>query len=310
MKKYLLGFLASPIALGCDSKPFKRGADCNAILDEMFELGINVFDTARGYGRSEEVLGKWIRERNNRDKIFVYTKGCLPYLFSRMKPRCLKHDIEASLKALGTYIDCYLFHRDDKRCDLKEMLRIVNEYVVAGKIKHYGVSNWTKERIEAANKICEENGWEPISMVSNNMTAVKWVRDPWGGGDGCVSISRNEKEIAFYKETQIPMMSYSPVARGFLTGRVKSGDSSTWKAVDKWSRKAYLNAANLGTLKNIEIIAERKNMTVASVSLSYLVSKGANVFPVIGTTNKDRMKANLEALDNPLSEEEIRFIEQ
>ena len=310
MDKEINGIKVSPIALGCDSKPFKFGFDCTNILDDMLKLGINLFDTARGYGHSEEALGKWIKLRNNRDKIFIYTKGCLPGLFSRMNPRALRHDIETSLKTLGTYIDCYLFHRDDKRCDLKVMFGILNEYVAKGLIKSYGVSNWHKERIEEANRICKENGWPAISIVSNNMTAVKWVKDPWGGGDGCVSISRDKDEIEYYKANQIPMMSYSPLARGFLTGKVKSDYSATWNNIDGASRRAYLSKENLKVLNRIEALARKKKTTVANISLSYLASNGMNIFPVVGTTSAERMKENLNAISNPLTEEEVKIIEE
>ena len=310
MDKEINGIKVSPIALGCDSKPFKFGFDCTNILDDMLKLGINLFDTARGYGHSEEALGKWIKLRNNRDKIFIYTKGCLPGLFSRMNPKALRHDIETSLKTLGTYIDCYLFHRDDKRCDLKVMFGILNEYVAKGLIKSYGVSNWHKERIEEANRICKENGWPAISIVSNNMTAVKWVKDPWGGGDGCVSISRDKNEIEYYKANQIPMMSYSPLARGFLTGKVKSDYSATWNNIDGASRRAYLSKENLKVLNRIEALARKKKTTVANISLSYLASKGMNIFPVVGTTSVERMKENLNAISNPLTEEEVKIIEE
>ncbi|GEM_PF-6046690 len=309
MEKQILGLQVSPIALGCDSKPFKHGLDCTVLLDEMFKLGINLFDTARGYEHSEEVLGRWIKLRNNRDKVFVYTKGCLPLPFSRMNPKALRHDIEKSLKALDTYIDCYLFHRDDKNCDLKEMLSIVNEYVAAGKIKSYGVSNWTRDRVRLANEICKENGWAPIAMVSNNMTAIKWVKDPWGGGDGCVSISRDEREIAYYQRHQTPFMAYSPLARGFLTGKVRSDYSSTWNEIDSASKRAYFSKENLKVLSKIESVARKNNSTVADISLRYLVSKGINMFPVIGTISPERMKSNLEAIKKPLSEADVKLIE-
>lgn len=300
----------SKIALGCDSFPFKKDEGAEKVLEGMILAGINCFDTARGYSRSEEAIGKFLASgKVKREDVFVISKGCLPRPFPRLKKRCLLHDLNKSLATLNTYIDLYLLHRDDKRADLASIFSVLDRYRKEGKILRYGVSNWRKDRILEAQKICKEHGFAPIEAVSNNFTPVAWEKDPWGGGDGCVSVSRNGEEIRFYKETQLPLFSYSPLGRGFLTGRVHSGDEKTYSLLDRSAKRAYLSKRNLETLSKIEEVAKKRSESVPQVVLSYLVSSGMNVYPVIGSANPKRMGQNLEALKHPLSKEEMNFID-
>lgn len=308
--KTVSGKELSPIALGCDSLPFKKDKGAEEVLEGMISLGINCFDTARGYARSEEAIGKFLRSgKVKREDVFVISKGCLPRLFSRLKKRCLVADLDTSLKTLGTYIDLYLLHRDDQRADLVSIFSVLNQYRKEGKILRYGVSNWRKERIEEAMRICREHGFAPIEAVSNNFTPTVWEKDPWGGGDGCVSVSGNPEEIQFYRNTKMPLFSYSPLGRGFLTGRVKSGEKETYSVLDRSAKRAYLSKRNLETLKRIEEVAKKRSSTVAETSLAYIVSSGMAVYPVIGSTNPKRMKQNLDALKRPLSAEEVAYID-
>ena len=293
----------SPIALGCSSSTFSKGGDVTALLDACFASGVNVFDTARGYGHSEEVLSHYLKDKP-RDSYYLVSKGCLPYPFSRLKPRCLKKDLEKSLLTLDVdYIDCYLLHRDDKRADLVTIFSMLNEAKKEGKIRSYGVSNWTAKRIQEANEICKSRGFAPIEAVSNNFTLLPWARDPWGGGDGCVSLTGNEAELAYLKEHNIPLYAYSPLARGFLTGRVKSKDPETYKNADAASRRAYLSDANLARLSRIEEIAASLSLSVADLTLAYLCHLDVEVVPVIGTLSPKRIVSNMEAAQKELPSE-------
>lgn len=295
----------SPIALGCSSDTFKRGGDVTELLDACFAAGVNVFDTARGYGHSEEVLSRYLKTKP-RDSFYLITKGCLPLPFSRLKPRCLIKDLEKSLATLDLgYVDCYLLHRDDRRADLEAIFAILERYRKAGKIRSYGVSNWTADRIKEANQICISHGYAPLAAISNNFTLLPWVKDPWGGGDGCVSLTGNEKELRCLKENNLPLYAYSPLARGFLTGRVRSDDPSSLHKADKAARKAYLSDANIARLRRIEEIAQSLGLSVPDLTLSYLCHLDVKVIPVIGTLSPKRIAANALAAKTPLPPEVI-----
>ena len=297
------------IALGCDSKLFKHGGDITPIMDKCNELGLYIFDTARLYGKSEKVLGEYIRNHGPREKYFVISKGCHPYLWSRLNPRCLVKDLETSLKTLDIgYIDLYLLHRDDKRADLKAIIKILDKYQKAGKIKSYGVSNWTKDRMIEFNRTAKELGCEPISGVSNNFTLIPWVQDPWGGGDGCVSITSKKEEIDFMIENDLPLYSYSPLGRGFLSGRGKA-NINIGNYLDNASKRAYLSIDNLNRLAKIERIAAKLDLSVPQLTLAYLANHKMNVIPVVATTSVERLMENFASVQIKLDNDIMHDLE-
>ena len=137
-----------------------------SLLDRSFELGCNTFDTARIYWDSERTLGAWIRERRNRDKVVVISKGCHPHLLlrhPRLSASDVTHDLHASLKALGTdFIDLYLLHFDHPTARVEPVMERLNRHMDEGKISAIGASNWSHERIASANTFAAGNGPETI----------------------------------------------------------------------------------------------------------------------------------------------------
>ena len=301
--------ISSRIALGCDSKLFKLGGDITPIMEKCEELGLYIFDTARLYGESERVLGEYIRSHGPREKYFVISKGCHPYPWSRLNPRCLVKDLNKSLKILDIgYIDLYLLHRDDKNVDLKAIIKILDKYQKEGKIKHYGVSNWTKERIIEFNKVAKELGCEPVSGVSNNFTLIPWVNDPWGGGDGCVSFSDDKEAIEFMIKNNLPLYSYSPLGRGFLTGRGKANVDIV-NYLDSACKRAYLSKDNINKLSKIEKIAEKLGLNVPQLTLAYLANHKMNVIPVVATTSIERLEENASSVQIKLDDKIMQELE-
>ena len=119
----------SRIIYGCTTEAMMKGQNVNKLLDEIYALGINTFDTAENYGLSEVSLGNWMKERNNSNKVVVITKGCHPYDgVDRMTPEYLKQDIEQSFRRLQTdYIDIYLLHRDVLEVPVGPIVEVLNE---------------------------------------------------------------------------------------------------------------------------------------------------------------------------------------
>ncbi len=291
------------LAIGCDGRLFKTGEDVTALLDKAMELGLNVFDSARMYGESERVIGEYIRSHGPRDRYFVISKGCHPSLISRLNKKQLVRDMEKSLKTLDIgYIDLYFLHRDDHKCDLEEIIETLHDYMVQGKIKAYGVSNWKKDRIEEFNRICQSKGYPLCAAVSNNFTLVPWVHDPWGGGEGCVSISKDQAEIDFMVENNLPLYDYSPLGRGFLTGRDVS-------ELDSSAKRAYVSEDNLRRLTRIKEIAKELNLDVPSLTLAYLANHKMNVYPVVSTSSPARLEKNFQAMQVKLPKEVMDELE-
>lgn len=303
----------SRIFFGTAIRPMQMGKDANGLLDAVLALGINAFDCARGYGLAEKSLGKWIRERNNRERIVLLTK-CGNVNFKGevcVNRKVILSELNKSLKTLGvSYIDIYLLHRDDPRTPVSEIIDTLNACKRAGRIRTFGVSNWTHERIREANDYAASKGLEGFSVSSPNFGLARQVTDPWGGGCVTVSGPENTDARAWYTEKQMPVIAYSSLARGFFSGKFKAFDyEGARKVLDAPGQKGYLCEENMRRLRNAEILAEKYHCSVTDIALRYLFGSGMNVFAVMSTTNPKRLPSNVSAANHPLSREDIDFLE-
>jgi predicted dehydrogenase len=141
----------------------------SVILDDYFERGGNTIDTAYIYGggNSEKILGQWIKNRGIRDEIVILDKGGhTPYCY----PEAVKKEIETSLERMQTdYTDIYMLHRDNVEVPVEEFIDMFNEFIDQGKVKVFGGSNWSYQRIEEANTYADKNGKQGFSAVSKGM---------------------------------------------------------------------------------------------------------------------------------------------
>ncbi|WP_314856891.1 aldo/keto reductase [Stomatobaculum longum] len=308
-----VGKKISRIFLGTAISPFLDGKEADVLLDQMYALGINAFDSARGYGLSERVLGHWIKHRKNRENVVILTKcgNADPTGTVHIDRAVMINELKQSLSELGTdYVDILLLHRDDANTPIAEYLETFNDFVREGIITSFGVSNWTVERIQEANAYAAEHGLCPFSISSPNFGLAEQVNDPWGGN--CVTISgQGNKEVRdWYSRTNMPVLAYSALGRGFFSGRFEAGDYETAKSVlDAYAQKGYLYPVNMERLERCQILAEKRSCSVAQVAMSYIFSHSMNVFAVVSTTSPDRMKLNIEAAKLRLSEKEVIFLE-
>lgn len=299
----------SKVVLGCDSLPFRNGEDVSPLIDGCLSLGINVFDSAHKYGASERMLGSYFSSHHNRDKVIIISKAChsTPDGKSTLNPEILRSSIEESLSYLG-YIDIFFLHRDDVSMNLEEMLSILNEYKERGKIKIYGGSNWTSNRIEEANQLAKKHNWAPFMVSSPHYSLANWEHDPWGGVVSLTGVSQR-KERDYYLENQMPLFTYSPLARGYLSGRIHFSNYDEEKLIlKKDALWAYDSIDNKARLRRCELLASQKQTDVPSIALAYLFSSPLNLFPIIGTTNVERMKHNIEASEIKLTKEERAYL--
>lgn len=303
----------SRIFLGTAISPFLDGKEADDLLDQMYELGINAFDSARGYGLSERVLGHWVKHKKNREEVVILTKcgNATPTGTVHIDRAVMTNELKQSLSELGTdYVDILLLHRDDANTPIAEYLETFNDFVREGIIKSFGVSNWTVDRIQEANAYAAKHGLCPFSISSPNFGLAEQVNDPWGGN--CVTISgQGNKEVRdWYSRTNMPVLAYSALGRGFFSGRFEAGDYETAKSIlDAYAQKGYMYPVNMERLERCQILAEKRSCSVAQVAMSYIFSHSMNVFAVVSTTSPDRMKLNIEAAKLRLSEKEVIFLE-
>ena len=303
---------ASRIFFGTANGPMLAGEDVSPLLDGMLALGITAFDTARGYGQAERVLGDWMKARGNRDKLVLLSKcGDLKNGVVHLDRQVIEQELAESLRQLRTdHIDVYLLHRDDLNTPISEYIDTLNEAKRAGKIVCFGVSNWTVARIRAANAYAEATGQAGFAVSSPHYGLAEQVADPWGGG--CVTVSGNSRaaDRAWYAGNQMPVVAYSSLSRGFFSGRFRAGDyDAARKVLDGPAQKGYLCEGNMARLTRAEVLAEREGCPVAEIAVRYLFSSRMNLFAVLSTGSASRMRQNIAASRNPLCEEDVRYLE-
>ncbi|MFI3207049.1 MAG: aldo/keto reductase [Clostridia bacterium] len=282
------------------------------LLDDMFSLGINTFDTAAVYGNDGETkLIKWIAERDIHDKVVLITKGAHHNAWrKRLTPFDIMSDVTDSLSKKGAdYIDIYLLHRDDPSVPVAPIIDTLNRLYDSGKIRTFGASNWTSERIEMANEYAYKFNLMPFSSISPHYGLAEQVKDPWSGGV-TISGESNIKSREYYKANQMPIFCYSSLGKGFCSGKFKSHEKDkATEILSNETKRGYMYDCNFERLKRAEILSEKLNINIPQISLAWLTSQELNTFPIIYTSKKSSMIENISALDIKLNQKEIEYLD-
>jgi aryl-alcohol dehydrogenase-like predicted oxidoreductase len=294
------------------------GGDLNeaqsfALLDAAFELGCNTLDTAHVYceGESERVIGRWLRARRVRDQMVIITKGAHHNDDRRrLQPFDVTCDLYDSLARLQTdSVDLYLLHRDDLAAPVEPLIDVLNEHRQAGRIRAFGCSNWSVERLQAANAYARSNGLAPFVASSPQYSLAEQVDEPW---PNCITISGAAGEAVrdWYAREGMAVLAWSPLAGGFFSGRFRRDNLSTFeKELDRVCIRAYASEDNFKRLDRARILAEERGRTLAQVALAYVMAQPLNVFTVVGPSKGERFKANVEASTLRLSPQELAWLD-
>jgi len=300
----------SKIVMGTMIIGLNNYAESAALLDNAMRVGINAFDIAYVYGGgdSERAVGKWMEERGNREDVFIITKGAHPAGRSKVNPEDITADLTESLSRLRTdYIDAYLLHRDDPEKPVGPIMDILHEHCKAGKIRAFGGSNWTHERIAEGNAYAAAKGQTPMTVSSPNYGLCEQVDDPWG--PGCVTISGKTGEAGreFYKKSGIPVFAYSSLGRGLLSGRVTRENYK--ELLDGAALKAYAHEVNFARLDRARELAGQKGVSVPQIALAYILHQPFEVFPIVGTASEKELEETAAVIDITLTEQECAWLE-
>ncbi len=283
-------------------KPSNYDKVCQ-ILDRYAAIGGNTIDTAHGYcgGESEIAIGMWLKERNNRDDINILTKGAHhDENGPRVNPEAIRQDLNESLERLGTdYVDLYALHRDDPNVPVSVIIDALNEHIEAGRIKAIGGSNWTIERLQAANDYAAANGLIGFSFSSPNLSLAKANEPFW---KGCVST--DSADLKWHEENQLPILSWSSQARGFFTGRFTPEDRSNEDLV-----RVFYNDVNWERFSRAEKLAEIKGFTAIQIALAYVLNQSFPTSALIGAQSEKELLSCLEGSNIQLSREEVVWLE-
>ncbi|SHH84623.1 Predicted oxidoreductase [Butyrivibrio fibrisolvens DSM 3071] len=289
----------SRIFYGTAAEPFMSGGDGNDLIEQMVNMGVTAIDTARVYGHAEESVGRWLKIGNNRQRVTLLTKGGHPDMLwrSRLREKEVRKDLKTSLDKLCTdYVDIYLLHRDDPEVPVGEIVELLNDLYNEGKIRSFGGSNWTHERIEEANRYASDHGLIPFAVSSPCFSMAVPTREPW---PGCITIAGDDNEDArkWYIDNQMPVIAYSAMAAGFFSGRFKSEDyKGAKKVMSSDNYKTYVSEENMASLKVCEDIAKETGLSVSQVAFSWIYGQDMNVYAVVSTRSVERMKQNVDAM--------------
>ncbi|HEY3715430.1 MAG TPA: aldo/keto reductase [Jatrophihabitantaceae bacterium] len=286
-----------PICLG--GNVFGWTADepqSRAVLDVYAAAGGNFIDTSNSYliehGRSETIIGRWLADRGNRDRVVVATKvggGRGPV--RNLRAETIKHEAYASLERLQIErIDLYYAHFDDTDTPLEESLRAFDALVRAGTVRHLGASNYTPERLAAALEFQREHGLAEFTVLQPHYNLVE--RD----------FERTLLPVA--DAWDLAVLPYYALAKGFLTGKYRPG-GETVESPRAESARAYLDQGGRAVLAALDEIATAHDTTMAAVAIAWLLARPRVVAPIASARTTEQLEQILPAATLRLMPAEI-----
>lgn len=271
----------------------------NAILDEYFALGGNFIDTADSYaaGRSELMVGNWMRDRRNRNDIVIATKVGKSADNPGLRARVLTRAVHASLSRLGTdRIDLLYLHIDDRSVEFEETLLAVDELIRAGAVRYFGGSDHTGNRLIEARIACAQVGVAPMIALQNHYNLMHR--------------SEYEGDLAHVARSQgLGVMPRFALASGFLTGKYRRRADLT--VSERGSEVArMLGRRGLRILATLDDIAAAHEASVASVALAWLLTKPNVVAPVASARAREQVRDLTAAASIQLTRHQVADLDQ
>jgi aryl-alcohol dehydrogenase-like predicted oxidoreductase len=308
MEKRKLGSLeVSELGLGCMGMSAFYGStdedEAIATIRRALELGINFLDTAQLYGpmTNETLVGKAVE--GHRDEYVIATKfsrdirDAKPGDMSTVGPptgsaEYVKWSIDGSLQRLGTdYVDIYYQHRVDPNVPIEETVGAMAELVEAGKVRHLGLSEAAPETIRRAHAV------HPITVLQTEYSL--WTRDV------------EDEILPTVRELGIGFVPYSPLGRGFLSGRFSSPDDldeNDFRRSNPRFKEGNFEA-NRALAEKVAEIATEKDITPAQLALAWVLAQGDDLVPIPGTKRREYLEQNAAAVDVELTADDLARIE-
>jgi aryl-alcohol dehydrogenase-like predicted oxidoreductase len=306
------GLEVSRICLGCMSfgdseiwthKWVLNEENSRPIIKKALELGINFFDTANVYslGRSEEILGKALKDYAKRDEVVIATK-----VFSRMRDgpngaglsrKVIMNEIDNSLKRLGTdYVDLYIIHRWDYNTPIEETMDALNDVVKAGKARYIGASAMYAWQFQKALYTAEKHGWTKFVSMQNHYNLI---------------YREDERElIPLCKDQKIGLTPYSPLAAGRLA---RDWSETTYRLqTDEVVKSKYDSTkdADKAIVDRVAELANKHGVSRAQISLAWLLHKDPVNAPIVGATKITHLEDAVGAIAVKLTPDEITYLEE
>jgi 1-deoxyxylulose-5-phosphate synthase len=274
------------------------------IIQKALELGINFFDTANVYsiGRSEEILGRALREFADRDEVVIATK-----LHGQMREgpngqglsrKAILSEIDHSLKRLGTdYVDLYQIHRWDYQTPIEETMEALHDVVKAGKVRYIGASAMFAWQFQRALHVAEKHGWTRFVSMQDHLNLI---------------YREEEREmLPLCREEKIGVIPYSPLASGRLT-RDWSSETTLRSETDRIAKTKYDATADTDrqVIERVAELADKHEVPRVHIALAWLLQKKPVTAPIVGATKITHLEAAVAALSVTLAEDEVTYLEE
>lgn len=277
------------------------------LLDAFVAAGFNLVDTSDTYprwvpgnkgGESETIIGRWMKERGNRDKIIIATKvgGDMGKGKKDLSKKYILEEAEDSLRRLQTdYIDLYQSHHDDTDTAVEETLEAYSRLVAAGKVRLIGASNLSPERLLQSLEASKREGYpayqtlQPLYNLYDRETFEK----------GYESICR---------EHALSVIPYYSLASGFLSGKYRSENDISKSPRGEGIQKKYLNERGLRILEALDQVSRRYDTTPATVAIAWLLANPLVSAPIASATNKEQLNALIRATQLKLDENALAIL--
>jgi len=288
--------LSKPISKIVLGSTFNKGvADYEhsaCMYDSYYQSGGNTIDTAFIYGEMDAFIGRWLGDI--RDNMVLIVKGAHT---PNCNPEGIVKELELSLNNLKTdYADIYLIHRDNLDIPACDFIDVLNDLKNSGKIKVFGVSNWTMDRIDEANRYARDNDKTPIKAVSNNFSLATSVKITCEGGISSTSLEWRQ----WFSKSGIPNFSWSSLANGYFNYE----DNCEFLLNSYWDCKE-----NREKRKRVKILAGEKSVTPTEILLAYNLKQDFLVYSIISASNSSHLKTALNAFKVELTKDELLWLD-
>lgn len=304
-----VSFAVSQICLGCAPHGTSIPViEAHKILDYYYANGGFFFNTAHEYGDglSEKCLGEWVASRGVRDKVIITTKGGedgnVPGTLTLHREDIIQ-DMDESLARLGMdYVDFFMLHVDDPNVEIGEILETLEDLRKAGKMRHYGCSNWSVQRQRAASDYAKAHGYQgfvideiEFNLARNNRTnrgICKWL---------------NEDFIALHEEDSVCVGGYSALAAGIFS---QYALTSNFDHLVSWRGSLFDNPYNREIAARIKKLSDETGRTAAQIQLAWLMNHPYRFpsFSIIGAGEVAHLKDSLAAFDLHLTQEMMEYL--
>jgi 1-deoxyxylulose-5-phosphate synthase len=275
-------------------------------ITRALEHGINFFDTADMYslGKSEEVLGRALKDFASRDSVVIATKAYHPMSGDPndrgLSRKHLMASIDNSLRRLGTdYVDLYQIHRWDAETPIEETLSALHDIVRAGKARYIGASSMMTWQFAKALYLADRNGWTRFVSMQNHYNLV---------------YREEEREmIPFCVDQGVAVIPWSPLARGFLAGnrrRGVPGAVTEREQSDTFAHGLYYADSDFDVVDRVVEVAQARGVTPAQIALAWILAKPGVTSPIVGASKMEHLEQAVAALDLALSEDDVRRLEE